>query len=132
MNEQRQRHSAPAMVVLAGLLLAGVTLSALLPKKIDEVIMLRISCTSGAEVAGAWVEASNGGSGFAEQPQDGAPHEFVLEFGGPYSVNAGCGGTRQRWAVDTSSGVSDSPVRTLLCQDRDGEQRTCRDVPSDS
>ena len=125
------QRKAPAMAVLVVLLLTGAVLVAVLPKKVDEVITLRISCTSGAEVAGAWVEAANGGSGFAERSQEGAPHEFVLEFGGPYHVNVGCGGTRQRWAVDLSSGVSESPKRTLVCQDQASQPRTCRDEPGD-
>ena len=46
------QRKAPAMAVLVVLLLTGAVLVAVLPKKVDEVITLRISCTSGA-ISGA-------------------------------------------------------------------------------
>lgn len=108
-------------VVLAGVLALGVGLAVSLPRQENRPVLLHIGCVSGAPVVGAWVEASNGGSGFANPTgvlADGrAGFAFELGFGGAYEVHAGCGGSFQRWKKVLHSTSADDPNRTLLCDD---------------
>jgi hypothetical protein len=119
--------------VLAGVLALGVALGVSLPRQANERITLDISCVSGAPVVGVWVEAENGGSGFAEPAGGGVGagvgvgvgvgasgrerFAFELGFAGTYEVHAGCGGSRERWHKVAHSDPYDDPTRTLLCDD---------------
>ena len=119
-------------VILAALIVTGVALAVTLPRRNPVPISVEIECVTGAAVAGAWVEARNGGSGPAI-PQEpgavGASRQFTYEmpFGGPYHLNVGCGGTGN-WARSPSSEVAETAHRRLLCDDRMEGDLICRDT----
>ncbi|MFT4125122.1 MAG: hypothetical protein QM662_02690 [Gordonia sp. (in: high G+C Gram-positive bacteria)] len=83
-----------------------------------------VQCASGAIVAGVWVVAKNGGSGFARFTRSpGTPSyarfEYTLSRGGSYLVNVGCGlkSNGRDWKTNNTSTVYLSGTRTFLCYD---------------
>lgn len=127
------RYAWPPWVVLTVILVAGVTLAVSLPRKVDEMIAVDVTCLSGAAVVGVWVEAEMGGSGFSEPNGElgssSGTYQYNLTFGGNYSLNVGCGGSRQIWKTQLSSSVSSHRYRQIVCDDTlaDSSGR-CRDT----
>lgn len=79
-------------------------------------------CVSGNNVVGVWIEATNGGSGWAYwTPTPGLPSEatysYTLPNDGNYDVTVGCGGTPQNWATSNVSPLLSGTSYSFLCYD---------------
>ena len=122
------RGVATAAMVTA--VMTGVAvLAMMLPTEDPRTVAGRVECRSGRSVTGIWVDAVNGGSSWAQwQPVKGTPSiatfSYDLLFGGRFSIDVGCGGTRVRWASSTSSAVLDTLSPQLVCRDAMTPRRT--------
>jgi len=81
-----------------------------------------VQCQSQA-VEGVYIEASNGGSGWAPWVSSAArssyaTYSYTLANGGEYSVWVGCGGTPKRWTIATYSSFYGGTVNDFLCYDQ--------------
>lgn len=83
-----------------------------------------VECASGASVVGVWVEARDGGSGWADrQVKEGGRtrYDFVLPNGGQYQLHVGCGGTDAEWgATNYTPFVANTPM-SFRCFDSSGD-----------
>jgi hypothetical protein len=102
--------------------LVGLTavLTVTVPQTTDETITLDIHCVSGNPVVGVWIDAAEGGSGWAVR--GAGESQFIrftheLPFGGAYSVHVGCGGSANRWGVAVWSTEAALLFRRLTCDD---------------
>jgi uncharacterized MnhB-related membrane protein len=97
-----------------------------------ESISGKVQCAGGEQVVGIWVDAINGGSGFADwipisNNGSEASFKYILPNGGDYNLHVGCGGTKQDWGgtytTETGSGtVRDTNTHYFVCQDFPGTQ----------
>jgi hypothetical protein len=83
-----------------------------------------ISCINSASPVGVWVVGEQSRSGWAKIAvpiklggHSMVTYEYVLDKGGRYRVNVGCGGTPQSWGKSLSSGYMDGTVNNLKCND---------------
>jgi hypothetical protein len=114
------------ILVLIGINIGGAAFSSAAASNISGKVM----CISGDGVVGVWIDAKNGGSGWAKWiPTNGFPQQasfsFTLPKGGIYSVHVGCGGSPAKWRSDNRS--SYGLVRDFWCYDLKGQARygTC-------
>ena len=89
----------------------------------------KVSCLGNEQVEGIWVDAVNGGSGWAdwyETNSNGSEVEFkyVLPNGGAYNLHVGCGGSKQIWKNTYSTETGSGTI-----QDHNFHFFTCQDVP---
>lgn len=95
------------LAILSGLLLAVASVVMLaVPAHASTYVQGRILCVSGAPFVGAWVKASNGGSGWADWHHPAGDQKFgdwsySLPNDGSYQLHIGCGGTPQNWATSS-------------------------------
>ena len=80
-----------------------------------------IQCQS-MGVEGVYIEAANGGSGWAPWVSSAArpsyaTYSYTLSKGGEYSVWVGCGGTPSRWTIATYSTFYSGTVNNFYCYD---------------
>jgi hypothetical protein len=116
--------TGPAAFVLrlaAALALVLVT-AGLLPTSAHAATTVsgNVTCVDGRSVVGVWVDASNGGSGWATRSDiNGSTqrYSYPLANGGTYSVRVGCGGTGTNWATSNSSGVVSGSSNSFTCYD---------------
>lgn len=83
-----------------------------------------IQCQVGG-VEGIWIQAANGGSGWAPWVSSAArpsyaTYSYTLPYGGPYSAEIGCGGTSSTWGVVEYTGFHDGTVNNFYCYDQRG------------
>jgi hypothetical protein len=81
----------------------------------------KVECAAGAPVVGVFVEALDGGSGFAEWHARQVPYRagFTkrLPQGGRWSVSVGCGGTPKRWgSADVAKEVTARLEQDWVCK----------------
>lgn len=86
-----------------------------------------VQCKSGAKVVGIWIDAKNGGSGWAKFSPKFIPRignvstvnfNRTLPNGGMYRVKVGCGGTSQQWKTSiTSPFVKSNKSHWFTCHD---------------
>src|SRR4051812_9992094 len=120
--------------VVVALLAGWIVLLVTLPKAAHRTLTLDVVCTSGQPPVGVWIESSSGGSGWAQRGEPAATpaRRFVYqqEFTGLYEARVGCGGTTERWGVETRSSQLTSLYRQLTCDDAAAVPPTpglCRD-----
>jgi len=80
-----------------------------------------IECQS-TGVEGVWIDAANGGSGWAPWVSSAAypsyaSYSYTLPYGGEYSVEIGCGGKPSAWTVVEYSGFYGGTVNNFYCYD---------------
>jgi len=80
-----------------------------------------IQCQSEG-VEGVWIQAANGGSGWAPWVSSAAypsyaSYSYTLPYGGEYSVTIGCGGTPKAWAKVEYSSFYGGTVNNFYCYD---------------
>lgn len=80
-----------------------------------------IQCQSKG-VEGVWIQAVNGGSGWAPWVSSAADpshatYSYTLSHGGQYSVEIGCGGTPGAWSVVEYSSFHGGAVNDFYCYD---------------
>lgn len=80
-----------------------------------------VTCVSQRSVVGVWVQAVNGGSGWASwspQPENySARYQYSLPYGGQYAIHVGCGGTPARWATANYSDNVGGTNNSFTCYD---------------
>lgn len=82
----------------------------------------RIQCINSGEPTGVWVEAADGGSGWATTWQDVADGFGWLHYskeipaGGSFYLSVGCGGSNSSWGTTTYSDSFAGPV-DVHCND---------------
>jgi hypothetical protein len=116
------RKRAHALAVTAVLVAVGIALAVTLPSGRSVTISGRVTCKSGEPVVGVWIDAANGGSGFASmyaEPTNRSRARYVrnLPFGGSYALHVGCGGSPQRWAIANYSPYVSLPQTDFVCFD---------------
>ncbi len=83
----------------------------------------KINCINSADPVGVWVEAPNGGSGWAKRWLDvsdgwGYGHySKALPNGGPFRLHVGCGGTPQKWGMTAYSDFHTGGQFSVVCND---------------
>lgn len=80
-----------------------------------------VSCASGAPVVGIWVDAVDGGSGFADRrdlPDGSTSFTKLINFGSSYQIHVGCGGTEADWATSYFSHPQTGQNLTFVCEDQ--------------
>jgi sn-glycerol 3-phosphate transport system substrate-binding protein len=91
-----------------------------------------VSCETGADVVGIWVEAAAGGSGFIDDftslDTGGATFTRTLPSGGAYELHVGCGGTRETWLTSNNTPRTAETGLTFLCHDGRGEDPGVCDI----
>lgn len=111
-----------SFITLACMLALGITLTATVPRTINQAIEVDIRCSSGRSIAGVYISAEVSKSDFAQRT-DGDPPEFErfsfsLNFGGAYQVRVGCGGTPNGdWELSAHSTSSEGKFRRIVCDD---------------
>lgn len=120
------------LVVVCSLVAICIALAGTLPVGQQQTVSGHINCSSGAAIVGIWVDASNGGSGWAVwTPQPGQPssasYKYTLPAGGKFAVNVGCGGTPAKWATNNKSASTYGPTRDFVCYGIPGrpQSQTC-------
>jgi hypothetical protein len=81
-----------------------------------------IQCQVGA-VEGIWIQAANGGSGWAPWNSTAArasyaTYSYTLPHGGEYSAEIGCGGTPSAWAAVEYTTFHTGKVNDFYCYDQ--------------
>jgi hypothetical protein len=108
---------AAVVVLVAG----WIVLLGSLPKAAHRTVTLDVVCTSGQPPVAVWIESASGGSGWAQRGEPGTSpvRRFVYQqaFEGPYEARVGCGGTTERWSIETRSAWQANPYRRLTCDD---------------
>jgi hypothetical protein len=128
-------HKWIPLTILMVLIAVWILLIMTLPKATPLTITVDVTCRSGTKVASVWIEAAQGGSGWATPVNEGgdvARYVYQLPFAGGYEVRAGCGGTADNWSARTSSRVDDAVYRRLLCDDpayHPPDPAPCIDLP---
>lgn len=115
----RSTLKACTIAVAAAVLALGA-----LPASADDGTTVRgvVGCTS-TFVTGVWVEAANGGSGWAELSdppivfgnQGKLTYSKWLPNGGPVELHVGCGGDHEHWNSSNESEQFDQQDAELLC-----------------
>jgi hypothetical protein len=85
-----------------------------------------VSCASGAPVVGIWVDAVNGGSGWAKlTPQPGGETRFTktIDRAGDYQLHVGCGGTEADWVTTYFTTYVGETGLVFVCDDGSGKRR---------
>jgi hypothetical protein len=86
----------------------------------------KVGCLNNLSPDGIWVEATNGGSGFAQwtiKPEEGregfgyAYYTFTLPRGGSYHLNVGCDGTAKHWGMTAQTPTVSGASYTFKCND---------------
>jgi hypothetical protein len=76
-------------------------------------------------VEGVWIDAENGGSGWAQWAAMNSPsiahYSYALPNGGSYAVHVGCGGSPADWLTTPDSNVVPGTVNDFLCHDVAGQ-----------
>lgn len=65
-----------------------------------------VMCVSQASVVGVWIQAENGGSGWATLSGSAnfkKTYKYTLPKNGRYQVHVGCGGTPTKWKTSNKS-----------------------------
>jgi hypothetical protein len=113
----------------AGAALCAASLSALAltaagPASASTGVSGYVECLT-MPVEGVWIDAANGGSGWASWYTSGdaeyAHYSYNLPNNGSYAVHVGCGGSPSSWAVATHSGYYGGTVNDFLCYDEPSE-----------
>ena len=120
-------HATPSVVPTSPASSSPVTVSTPSPEATATAasdISGSIQCQS-SSVEGVWVQAANGGSGWAPwissaARPDYATYSYTLPHGGEYSLHIGCGGTTSSWKVATYSGYYGGTVNNFYCYDESG------------
>ena len=105
-----------AVIALSSLLALVPPASAASPVTVRGQVM----CASHNAVVGVWVQAENGGSGWATRTNINGytqSYSFYLRYGGRYQVHVGCGGSQQYWATNNKSGYVGGTYNSFTCQD---------------
>lgn len=86
----------------------------------------RVRCESAAAVVGIWVEAVDGGSGWADvsvDPDGTTVFSKVLDRPGEYQLHVGCGGTPGEWASSYFSEYVTESNLSFVCRDLAGHHQ---------
>lgn len=111
--------------LVAGLLVAGGMLGAA-PAEAAGAVTVKgeITCINNASPVGVWVQGEKSTSGWAKLkvPIKAGGHskiayEYVLDKGGRYKVNVGCGGSSKKWGLSLSSDYLSGTKNNLKCND---------------
>ena len=83
-----------------------------------------VTCLNSFAADGVWIEAANGGSGFAEvrgpSPTTGwgvSSFDYTLPHGGAWTAHVGCGGDSRTWGDTYVAQPTTSSSPVLLCND---------------
>ncbi len=91
-----------------------------------------VQCTLDTKVVGIWIDAKNGGSGWASfSPRYGSLSTVnfnrKLPNGGMYRVTVGCGGTPQQWKTSIKSDfVKSNKSHWFTCLNVSGRPQVCK------
>lgn len=111
------------LVSLLGLVFLAGGLAAPAQAAAPRVVSGKVQCINGAGPVGIWVNAKNGGSGWATMGYNVADgwgyhrYKYRLPRGGAYSLNVGCGGTPKRWGITAKTGVVTAARNNFRCND---------------
>jgi hypothetical protein len=75
-------------------------------------------------VEGVWIDAQNGGSGYAKWTGITATiarYNYRLPKGGKYAVHVGCGGSLAQWQTQPDSNMVSGSVNNFVCHDIAGQ-----------
>lgn len=79
----------------------------------------QVTCVGNDSVVGVWIQAKDGGSGWASWQAPTASwvanYSRSLPNGGQYQVHVGCGGTSQNWATNNKSGYVSGTSNSFTC-----------------
>lgn len=111
----------------SGVVVPDAPITSGLPSDTAAAIRGTVTCASGSEIVGVWIEAEAGGSGFAQRSNGGggrSDFEFTLASGGRYRIEVGCGGTEQQWATNSQSPFVDGSQHSFVCDDSAANEQT--------
>lgn len=114
----RTTRTAGAVGLVAASLTAVVATAA--PASASVGISGQVMCVDQRSVVGLWVQAANGGSGWATLTNVNGytkNYRYTLPRGGSYSVHVGCGGTSQSWATSNKSPYVSGSYNSFTCYD---------------
>lgn len=118
----RKPMTVASAAILAVAVISGGTFLAFQPgSEGASLVEGEVTCQSGAQVVGVWIQTENGpSSGFAARSTSGAGvrYEYALSEGTRYAVHVGCGGTRENWDTNNRSGYGTGPFRSFVCRDQ--------------
>jgi hypothetical protein len=125
--------TAVATATMTGGLSLATTSAAVADESGPVTISGKVGCLNSFSPDGIWVEAANGGSGFAEfavKPEEGlngfgyAYYSYVLPHGGSYHLNVGCDGSPQRWGMTAHTAQVSGSNNSFTCDDISPALRT--------
>lgn len=111
--------------IAAALALAGSLLLAT-PAAAAPAVTVKgeITCINSASPVGVWVQGEKSTSGWAKLKvpiklggHSKIAYEYVLNKGGRYKVNVGCGGSSKKWGASLSSDYLSGTKNNLKCND---------------